>query len=86
MYKRKEEEPPCDVCLPPLDPDNEDAAAVYFTVQSQVITVGMGDVIDLNISAVLDVIDLYGIADRKNCLNRVLTVFRKLLEEKREKR
>jgi hypothetical protein len=44
--------------------------------QRQVITAGMGDVIDINILAVKAVMDICNIQDQEVCLNKVLELFR----------
>ena len=52
VYKKGHLNPPCDECMPPLDPDNVAAFRVYAFVRGQYIVAGMGDVIDINFDAV----------------------------------
>jgi len=53
--------------------------------RNQLITVGMGQVIDISIPAVKIVMDLWHIHDQKKCLSKVLAAshhFRKQEEKK----
>ncbi len=85
MNKRRETDPPCDVCLPTLLPENVEIARVYFMVSSQVIA-GMGGVIALNIPAVKIVMDLFSIEDQRTCLTRIMRVHSVMVKEDRERR
>lgn len=43
--------------------------------RSQVLTAGMGDIIDINILAVCKVMDIHGIRNQKQCLEKVRKMF-----------
>lgn len=43
--------------------------------RNQVLTAGMGDIIDINILAVKAVMDIENVQDQKNCLKKVLSMF-----------
>lgn len=44
--------PPCETCRVELLEENEDIATVYMLTRKQVVTVGQGQAIDINIPAV----------------------------------
>lgn len=44
--------------------------------RGQVIMTGMGDVIDISILAIKAAMDIYSIQDQKNCLEKVVRLFR----------
>lgn len=75
MYAGIGEEPPCRFCRVELISGNEEVAAVYMTARRQYVTGEHGRVVDLSIHAVKIVMDLYGIADQRTCLKRVLKTF-----------
>ena len=52
--------------------------------RGQVITAGMGEVIDINILAVTKVMDLYEIKDQLKCLRRVRNAFHHILSEQKD--
>jgi len=56
-------------------PENKEAAEVYMMTRNQVVTAGMGQPIDISISAVKTVMDLWGVRDQKKCLSRVISTF-----------
>jgi hypothetical protein len=85
-HKRKKKATPCSKCMPPLLPQNEDAAFIYFKVQTQVLVAGMGDIIDLNYLAVEYVMRLYKIEDEAATLERVVAAYRRILKEKKDEK
>lgn len=93
--RRLEEKPPCEVCrrlkgmpdcsicLPPLLKENEEALMVYSRCHNQVVTAAMGEVIDINLASVKLIMDLYGVENQKECMEKVVSVFHKLLADKK---
>jgi len=81
------EEPPCEMCWVDLMPENRQAVEVYMIVRGQMITAGMGQVIDLSIPAVKIVMDLYpgGIDDQWKCLSKVRAAFHEFKPKSEEK-
>lgn len=73
--------PPCVSCIPPLMPENADAMKVYLMVRNQVITVGMGEVVDLHFPSVKMVMDLFSIEDQRVCFEKVTFLFHEWLKE-----
>jgi hypothetical protein len=59
---------------------NDDALAMYRFCSGQLIIAPMGGAIDINILAVKAVMDLYGIKEQTDCLERVLFIFRQIRE------
>ena len=60
---------------------NAEAAQVYLLTRRQIITTGMsGQIVDISIPAVKIVMDLYGVANQAECLNRVRKLFHHFLE------
>jgi len=55
-------------------PENEDVARVYMATRRQVI-VGASRVIDINVVAVKTMMDLYGIENQAECMERVRDLF-----------
>lgn len=80
-HAKRGEIAPCSTCIPPLMPENEDAVRVYMTVRNQVITVGMGDVVDLHFPSVQMVMELFGVEERKICFEKVLFLFHEWLKD-----
>lgn len=58
-----------------LWPENLDTAQVYLLTRNQVVSVGMGGVVDLSIPAVKIVMDLLGVQDQRTTLLRVMRLF-----------
>lgn len=76
------EEPDCNKCLPPLLPENEDAIRVFVAVQGQVITAGeKGKVVDIDHSSIHASMVMHKVRDRRDCFDKVVTVFHTLLTE-----
>jgi len=87
IYKWQGSDPPCEDCLPLLTDENRLAISVYTMVSTQVISVGMAAVVDLNHAAVtaeinrqLPEIPRY-LKDR--IFSRIIYVFRIVLDERR---
>lgn len=74
--RKPPQEPPCDVCRTDLDPVNEDAGMVFMLTRGQIIPGYEGRPVDINIVAVRAVMDIYGIENQQDCLNKVLLLFR----------
>jgi hypothetical protein len=53
-----------------LHEDNQDAAAIFFLCRRQVISLE-GQPVDLSIPAVKIAMDLHGVVDQRDCLERV---------------
>lgn len=68
-------EPNCSECLPVLYDENADAINVWLITKGQIISVGMGEVVDINHLAVWKVIEKLGIANEWDCFNKVVRVF-----------
>jgi hypothetical protein len=77
VYKGKEqpEEPPCETCRAELLEENEEAAQIFSITRSQLI-MGFDRPIDINHTAIHSAMDLYGIKNRKECFEKVLTLSR----------
>jgi len=84
MYagKAPPEDPPCDGCLVELMQENREAAAVYMAVRGQVITAGMGRIIDISLPAIKVEMDLQEVVDQRRVKERVVRLFHKLLEKR----
>jgi hypothetical protein len=69
-------EPPCDNCYVKLDEHNIIVYNLYSLVRNQVRMTGFGDIIDLDYTAVLDVVKLHVAAGEvKETFNRILECF-----------
>jgi hypothetical protein len=77
-------EAPCGTCKPILLPENQEAVSVYFFTRNQLITAGMGTVIDISIPAVKIVMDLYGVEDQLDCLQKVVHLFHEFRPKEKE--
>jgi len=51
---------------------------IWNYVNKQYITLGMGDVIDINICAIHDAMEICQVANREDCLDKIVYVFRKV--------
>ena len=63
-------------------PENREAMQVYMMARTQIITAGMGQVIDISIPAVKIVMDLFGVRNQKRCLSKVRAAFHHFLGKK----
>jgi len=64
--------------------ENRDAGTVYIMCRNQVITAGMGEIIDINLQTVKTVMDLYGVKDQRECMEKVTKTFRHYLSKRRD--
>ena len=85
-HARRGEPPPCDSCIPPLMPENVDAINVYLLVRNQVITVGMGEVVDLHFPSVKIMMDMLEVKNQRQCFDKVLYIFHDWLKDYKIKR
>lgn len=67
--------------MPPIMEENVEATNIYIRVRNQVVTAGMGQIIDLHFPSVQFVMDLYDVKNKKNCFERVLKIFHHFLSE-----
>lgn len=65
-------------------PGNEEAWMIYSRCSGQVIG-DMGGPVDINVLAVLAVMELEGIEDKRDCLSRVQTLAWGVIGEQRKK-
>lgn len=65
-----------------LLPANRDAAAVYMLTRHQVVTVGDGHPIDLNLTAVKAAMDMFGVTRQRVCVEKVMTLWRNVDAER----
>jgi hypothetical protein len=80
-HERRGETAPCATCIPPLMPENEQPIKVYLMVRNQVITVGMGQVVDLHFPSVKMIMDLFAVADQRVCFEKVTFLFHEWLKD-----
>lgn len=73
--KNPPEEPPCGDCKPVLLPENEDAIKVYLMTRYQVVTAGMGTVVDIDFHAVKLAMEWMGVKDQRDCFFKVHHLF-----------
>jgi hypothetical protein len=64
-----------------LSPNNYQAAEVYKMTRGQVITAGMGQIIDISLPAVKIAMDMCGVIDQKRCLKKVTRTFYHFLKK-----
>jgi hypothetical protein len=64
--------------------ENQDAGTVYIMCRNQVITAGMGEIVDINLQTVKTVMDLYGVKNQRECMEKVSKTFRHFLNKRRE--
>ncbi|WP_432736112.1 DUF1799 domain-containing protein [Maridesulfovibrio sp. FT414] len=81
--KRKEDGPPCWSCRPEIYPENEEAVEIYSHCSGQWIC-GAGGVVDINMGTVLQVMDVFGVEDKKGCLMSVKIMAQEQLRKWRE--
>lgn len=84
IWEKKKLPPPCMDCIPFLNENNEEAVSVYTMVANQVITAGMGTVIDIDFKAIDFIMNLYDVKNRKVCFEKVVMLFRHFLEESKK--
>lgn len=78
-----EKEPACDECMPvELNPENVEPFQIYQICRNQLITAGMSGVpIDINIPAIMAVMDVYQVKNKKACFEKVLKMARLDIQE-----
>ncbi|MHC1788517.1 MAG: DUF1799 domain-containing protein [Solidesulfovibrio sp.] len=59
--ERKRDGPPCSTCRPEVRPGNAEAYAIWARCSGQLIFAGMGQAVDINILAVMGLMDRIGI-------------------------
>lgn len=74
---------PCEQCLPEMMPENLDAWKIYMIVSGQLI-MGPGGPVDLDHNAIHHAMNLYGIENKRDCFERVMTLGRHLIAKKQE--
>ncbi len=77
--------PPCESCWVELNEENRDVGKIYLEARGQVITAGMGEIVDINILAVMKLMDLYGVKNQLDCLRRIRKTFHHFLSKSKEK-
>lgn len=78
-------DPPCSECRVDLLEENEETARIFNLVRNQVITAGPDNMpIDLNYGTVLDIMDLYGVTDKRYVLESVRSTFYHTRKKKEE--
>lgn len=80
MYAIDGDLPPCSTCYPTPLPRNTEAVRVYSLVSHQVRTAGMGDIIALDYNAVEWIMELCGVRDKLDCLQRIEILFSEIQE------
>lgn len=78
-------DPPCDTCRVELLPENAEAGQIYFTCRGQVVTEGMGEVIDINHVALWQAIDRYKVQEPLRVFELVNKVFHHFLAKEKDK-
>ena len=73
----------CEKCRVDLLEENQDAGTIYIMCRNQVITAGMGEIIDINLQTVKAVMDLYGVKNQRECMEKVTKTFRHFLSQRR---
>ena len=64
--------------------ENQDAGTGYIMCRNQVITEGMGERVDINLQTVKTVMDLYGVKNQRECMEKVTKTFRYFLSQRRD--
>jgi len=76
--------PPCDTCRVELKFENEEAANIYMLTRRQVVTAGMGQIIDINTQAVKIEMDIQGVGRQKECSAKVRRAFQHFNRKEKE--
>jgi len=85
IYDKKNEDPPCDKCIPETLPENKDALKVYLLVKNQLILTGFGDIVDISFAAIDIVLNLFEIQNKRNVFLKVVTLARHFIDVDRKK-
>jgi hypothetical protein len=67
--------PPCEDCKPALLPENQETVDVYLISRGQVVTAGMGSIVDISFPALKVAMDMLGVKDQRGCFNKVRHLF-----------
>lgn len=62
-------------------PENREVGTIYLMTRYQVVTAGMGQVIDISIPAVKAAMEIRGTANQWDVLGRVRRLFHRILKE-----
>ena len=79
-----QEDPSCHECITDLMECNQDALRIWRLVKNQVVTVGMGQPVDLNQMAIWEAIDRYGVEDQIGTFEKIVVLFRYLVSKAKE--
>lgn len=79
-----DKEPDCAACMPVLMAQNEEALHLWHLVKTQVVSVGMGNAVDLNHLAVWEAMDRYQVHDPIGCFEKLTALFRHLAQKNAE--
>jgi len=72
----------CAKCFVPLHPDNEDAAMIFSIARYQFVTVGADNLpIDLNIAAIMDLLEIHNIKNKQETLRKVMVAGRLFIKQ-----
>jgi hypothetical protein len=71
--------------MPNILPENEEAFRVWQLVNGQVVTAGMGEVIDISFPAVEAAMEALDVEDRKECFLKVIEISRTVIAEQKRK-
>ena len=74
----------CNSCVPPRLSANEDAEKIYMVVQDQLILGGMGGAVAVNQMAIHAAMELYNVADKRACFDKVVMVSRAVTKAERD--
>jgi hypothetical protein len=77
IHEERGEKTPCGTCVIEPFPANEDALKVYSFVRWQTVTTEHGEkrIVDIDVQAVMGVMDLFEVKDKKTCLIKTITLF-----------
>jgi len=78
MWENKNDESPCRACAVILEEDNVDAVKVFLAVRHHVVLHEVDKdhtYLDLDIKAVKDAMEIYGIRNQQKCFERVRGLF-----------
>ena len=73
----------CDICMPSLMPENRQVFEIFMKVQSQHI-MGFSGPVDLNFQSVQFIMDLMGVANRKEVFEKVYKLYNMSLQRIRD--
>jgi hypothetical protein len=71
--------------MPDMLPENEEAFKVWQLVNGQVVTAGMGEVIDISFPAVEIAMEALDVEDRKECFLKVVEISRTVIAAQNKK-